>query len=170
MTNVYLGLDPGRNGGLAALSAGGVVLSLRKMPDNPEGVLDWIREQGKNGEQLHAALELVGGYMKSSGFQPGAHMFVFGMFAGWLEMALAAENVSRRVKVPAVSWQRNLRIPKRTKTESKPQYKRRLKAVVEKLFPNASRLGLTLATADALLLAEWCRRRFTGKLQKGLFS
>lgn len=166
MTNIYLGVDPGRNGGLAALSADGTVLSLLKMPDVPEGILEWLREREEGGGSLHAALEKVGGYTKTAGPQPGSHMFNFGTFYGWAEMALAARNVDRRVKVSAARWQRDLGIPARKRDESKPQYKRRLKATAEEMFPGVQ---TTLHTADALLLAEWCRRRFTGKLQKELF-
>ena len=49
-----------------------------------------------------------------------------------------------------------------TSKESPVAYKRRLKGVAQQLFPDTE--GITLKTCDALLLAEFLRRRKEGEL------
>ena len=142
------------------------------MPETPEGVLDWVLTQtAGDGSSVCSALEQVGGYNSSEGSQPGSRMFRFGESYGWLRMALVAVK-ARCVLVVPQRWQRDLGIEARSKDtrynksrESKPAFKRRLKQHAEQLFPGTK---LTLATADALLLAEWCRRQYTGQLQRQL--
>jgi hypothetical protein len=55
------------------------------------------------------------------------------------------------------TWQAGLGIPKGDKSQS--QWKTALKAEASRRFPSVD--GLTLKTADALLILEWyCREHF----------
>ena len=81
-------------------------------------------------------------------------MFSFGASYGALCMALTAADV-RFEEVPPLRWQRGLHIPPRKKSESRTAWKNRLKSKAQQLFPKEY---VTLATADALLLAEYCSR------------
>ena len=54
-------------------------------------------------------------------------------------------------------WQRALGIAPRGRTETKVQWKSRLKDFAQRRFPD---IKVTLATADALLLALYCQRVF----------
>lgn len=83
-----------------------------------------------------------------------------------LRMALTASGIRYRL-VKARVWQAGLSIPPRRKggkkklsptvqlAESRTDWKGRLKRVAEELFP---KLKITLATSDALLIAEYGRR------------
>jgi hypothetical protein len=60
-------------------------------------------------------------------------------------------------------WQQGLHISPRKKSEGRVLWKNRLKANAQRLFPEIAD-KITLATADALLLAEYCRRLRQGRL------
>lgn len=83
-------------------------------------------------------------------------MFKFGRSFGTLEMGLVAAGIRHELCTPQ-KWQKSLGIEKRRKGEDKRKWKGRLKAAAQKKFP---RLSITLETADALLMAEYCRRTF----------
>ena len=85
--------------------------------------------------------------------QGGSAMFNFGKGYGNLEMALLA------LKIPTVSvtpqvWQKALQLGTRSKTMSKTEWKNKLKAKAQQLFPY---LKITLAISDALLICEYAR-------------
>lgn len=149
----YLGVDPGKSGGLALLFHGKVMAI--KMPETPADLLSWLRD---NACDSSAIIEQVGGYTGEG--QPGSAMFNFGKGAGHLEMALLACGIPTE-SVPPRRWQKALGISPRKKAETKTQWKNRLKSVAQRLFPKEK---VTLATADALLIALYCKRKHLGIL------
>jgi hypothetical protein len=64
-------------------------------------------------------------------------------------------------EVTARSWQKALEILPRKKAEGNSQWKNRLKGKAQQLFPNIAS-QITLLTTDALLIAEFCRRKHKG--------
>jgi hypothetical protein len=85
-------------------------------------------------------------------------MFKFGMGYGALRMALTALEIKYE-EVPPQKWQKELGIVTRNKErESHTQFKNRLKAKAQQLFPT---MDVTLKTCDALLIAEFCRRTYS---------
>lgn len=142
----YLGLDPGLSGGIALINADGRVVFATATPEDDSEILRLIDPLGR---QVRAALEHV---WSSPGWgHVGA--FTFGKSFGGLQMALAANGVPF-VKVIPRTWQKALGVvyPKKaTNTEKKNITKARAQA----LFPTTR---VTHHVADALLLAEWCRR------------
>lgn len=111
-----------------------------------------------------AAVEKVTGYVgrrrpkrgeqeTDSGGDPGSAMFTFGTSYGMARMALCAAGV-RRVLVPAATWQAAIGVQKRA-GRKKQEWKNSLKDMAQSLFPE---IKVTLATADALLIAHYCRR------------
>jgi hypothetical protein len=178
---VYIGIDPGRTGGIAVLTMqpnGKSLLSVELYALENRTVHDvWelfepyrppdVRHPTDNERPIFACIEQVGGYMAGSGGNIGSAMFTFGKSAGRLEMALVAAGISYDYVTPA-KWQRPMGVtPRDTKRgEKREAYKRRLRARAQQLFPSGSYTGtITLATADALLLAEFCRRKRTGTLE-----
>ncbi len=77
---------------------------------------------------------------------------------GTILMALTAASIPFEEVRPAI-WQRALGIPPKKKTESRTVHKNRLKQKAQQLFP---KVKVTLAIADALLIAEWLRRERQG--------
>ena len=151
---LFFGIDPGANGGMAVLGAGGGIISSIKMPQTERDVWDWINESWTSTpvamiERVHS--------MPAQGI---ASAFTFGKGYGGLRMALIAASIPFE-EVNPEKWVKGLGIPKRGKTESKTTWKNRLKARAQQLFPEAE---VTLKTSDALLIAEYCRRYHLGIL------
>ncbi len=82
-------------------------------------------------------------------------MFSFAMGYGGLRMALRGNEIPFDAVVP-IKWQRAMGIAARKKGETQVSHKNRIKARAQQLFPT---IKVTLATCDALLLAEYCRRQ-----------
>lgn len=170
---VYVGVDPGASGGLVALDGDGWTLS-SPMPKTDADLLDWFRSltrpQSPALEPV-AFIEKVGGYIGGVG-HPGSAMFKFGESYGRLRMALCAAGIPHTEVQPSI-WQKALGIASRKKGkkvrgklvggESKTQFKNRLKARAQQLFPHVK---VTLDVADALLIAHYCMLRDQGKLNE----
>jgi hypothetical protein len=160
MSKCYIGIDPGASGGLACIAGGVTAVA---MPATDQDLFNWLAVGNGNG--CFAVLEKVGGYVGGVG-QPGSAMFNFGRNYGACRMALTAARIPFEEVGPHV-WQKALGIAPRRKNksggggESKSAWKNRLKAAAQRLFPHEA---VTLKTCDAMLIAEYCRRKREGKL------
>jgi len=150
----YVGIDPGQSGGLALLGNGYGVVSLVPIPSSYKDLLDWFLGAE---QEAFAVIERVHSMPK----QGVASSFTFGKGVGALLMALTAAKIPHE-EIDPRKWQKGLGITPRKKGEAKPQFKKRLQAFAEKLFPRTE--GITMATCDALLISEFCRRYREGKL------
>ena len=142
-----IGVDPGASGGIACLSRGGAV-EAHKMPTTDDDLWALV-------ESL-CLFDGVTAYIENVHSMPGqgvASSFKFGANFGLCRMALTAAG-ARRIYVSPVKWQRDLGVLKK-KGMTKVQHKNQLKARAQELFPGIDRI--TLATADALLIAEYGR-------------
>jgi membrane-associated phospholipid phosphatase len=145
----YIGVDPGVSGGLAAINENGKLFGALRMPEDDDGFLEAIEILSDGGKPAVAALELVsaGLYRGKVGRMGVTSAFTFGGAWRGIRVALRAWKVEV-IDVRPVQWQTALNC--RTGGDKKVS-----KAFAEALFPD---MHVTLATADALLLAEWCRR------------
>lgn len=148
-----IGIDPGSSGGLARMDPFGRVEAVG-MPETEREMWDWIRLS--QTADVFVVIEQVGGFVpKEDGKgQPGSSMFKFGYGAGMLKGFVIACGCRIEMATPQ-RWQKSLGIPSKKKTESKTQWKNRLKQRAEEIFPQ---LKVTLKTADALLIMEYARR------------
>lgn len=150
---IYLGIDPGASGGIAALirhEQKAIHLSITER-QIWEAVNLW---QGTNAV---ACIEWIHPAIKGIGKSPMSKLY--GSYMA-LRMALTAANISHEI-VRAQDWQKGLGIPKRKINENRTQWKNRLKQRAEQFFPN---MKVTNATADALLIALYCKRKHEGTL------
>ena len=149
---IYIGIDPGKGGGVAVIDEQGVAGALvvtTKMPDTPADLLAWLMLRG-GPRNVRAVLERVhaGVFGKGKRGRMGvSSAFTFGRGVGHIEMALLAAGIPYDEVAPA-TWQGALGC---RSGGDKNVTKRRAQA----LFPH---LKVTHATADCLLLAEYCRR------------
>ena len=88
-----------------------------------------------------------------------ASTFKFGRSYGNLEAFLIAAEIPFERVVPSV-WQREFGLISK-KGETKTAKKNRHKAKAQELFPSVK---VTHAVADALLIAEWHRRRLAAEV------
>lgn len=158
---VYFGIDPGQSGGLAALWLNST--QLEAMPATETDVWSWLSHKWGQ-EQFGSARVSRFAVIEKVHAMPGngvSSMFKFGMGYGGLRMALIAAQIPFEEVTPQ-RWQKCLGIPVRKRDESKTDFKNRLRAKAQQLFPGVS--GVSLKTADALLIAEYCRRKNEGRL------
>jgi len=180
---LYLGIDPGQSGGLALIDYVGnhSAVLLQPMPETERDVWDWIT--ANVGDETAVAM------IEQVHTMPGQGIASSGKFMqgyGFLRGCLTAAGIPFEAVRPQ-QWIKGLDIPQRarhTKTkrvqvsrgknkgewrnqkyggETDREWKTRLKAHAQQLFPKAQ---VTLATADALLIAEYCRRKNEGLLQE----
>lgn len=156
----YLGIDPGKSGGLA-LIAGSTVIEWLEMPPTDLDLFLYLQEI--SSMVSYAVLERVSS-MPGEGH---AGAFTFGEGYGKLQMALTAAKISYDKITPRV-WQKGVGVTARAKQESKPQFKERLRSHAQQLFPSLElwsqpkSLGKQRAVCDALLIAEYCKRMKEG--------
>lgn len=153
--NLYLGADPGKNGGLALLDRAGLVVDVSPMPETEHELTEYIKEFAPRIRMAH--IEKV----HSAPGQGVASTFTFGGWFGTLKTALAAHYVPFELISPN-HWQKAMycQMPGRKNLEDKKTEKKNFtKARALALFPGQVK-AITHRTADALLLAEHCRRAF----------
>ncbi len=158
----FLGVDPGANGGLALLTQDGIAQAFRIPPT--EGDLAQLFESRIVPARVaYCLIERVHSFPDAG----VASMFTFGRGVGVLIGLLLAHKIPFEEIEPRI-WQKALGIPPRVKKPKKPkpfmqyqpeetptQWKNRLRAKAQALFPN---IEVTPATADALLIAEVAKR------------
>lgn len=152
---LFIGIDPGKNGGIAVLDENIRIVALSKMPDTPQDLLCFLSEI--KFDKCMCMLERVGG-MPGNG---GNAMFNFGKGYGHLEMALLAHNITTETVTPN-KWEKFFQLGSSGKY-SKTEWKNKLKAKAQQLFPSLGK-KITLATCDALLIAYYAANRQTHEL------
>jgi crossover junction endodeoxyribonuclease RuvC len=144
--SVHIGIDPGMSGGIAALWDNGSP-DAYKMPETERDVWELVIELSVPG--CFAFIERVSAMPK----QGVSSTFKFGRNYGMLRGMLVAASIPFAEVTPGV-WQRALGcLSKGDKNVTK--------ARAQQLFPNVK---CTHAISDALLLAEYGRRKRTGTL------
>ena len=154
----FLGIDPGLSGALACIDEQGRVVTVAKMPTQPHGkskrvsgagLRTWLAEQQEGAPVALALLEQVA----SRPGQGVASVFSFGRSYGAVEGVLSALAVPLDYVTP---------------TKWKPAYglsgadKAASIAKAIDLFPELAAQKLTHGQAEAVLLAEYGRRRWMG--------
>ena len=168
---VIIGIDPGKNGGLAALD--GEQATAVSMPDTCSGIRDAILSLKGDGPAM--------AFMEKVNSQPGegvSSAATFGENRGRLEMALCCLNIRTEMVSPQ-RWQRPLSVPTldpvgkrpekqadetpeafkdrkkawaRQRGQNRTAKKNALKVIASQRFPT---LTVTLKTCDALLIADY---------------
>lgn len=148
----FIGIDPGANGGLAVINEGSGLfpIAVHPMPETERDI--WFLLEVINPKETVAVIEKVHSFPK----QGVASTFKFGRNYGFLRGCLIASGIPFTEVTPQ-AWMRGLSITLRKKGEgSRSEWKNYLKGHAQQRFPNVK--GITLKTADALLIAEFCRR------------
>jgi hypothetical protein len=160
---VYIGIDPGVSGGIASIfppENDGVASAVycTSMPKTEGDVWEWISRYHGYDYTTYAFIEAI-----APGFPGTSKSSMAKLYGSYraLRMALIAAAIPFE-EVRAAEWQSMMKIPPRKrKVETDTQWKNRLKARAQQLFP---KVNVTLATADALLIALYCQRKHEGTL------
>lgn len=157
----WIGADPGVSGGIAILSDS--TTDVFKMPETERDLWDSL-----NGlrAQCIGLLEQLGATPRDKetgqARQSPSSMLKMGRNYGSLRMAFVAAGIPFEEVLPR-KWQAEyglLSKPNESKTDKKNRHKQK----AQNLFPSVK---VTHATADALLIAEYCRRKYSQQLQAG---
>ncbi|HEV7926093.1 MAG TPA: hypothetical protein VGR14_12095, partial [Verrucomicrobiae bacterium] len=106
----------------------------------------------READEVIAIVEEVGGYIGKA--QPGSTAFKFGRNFGFILGVLQTLGIRVELVRPQ-KWQKALSLGSATGCASKTEWKNKLKASAQRLYPH---LKPTLATADALLILDYARR------------
>lgn len=155
---IYIGVDPGVSGGLAALDADGVIVATSKMPETPHAMLRWLCDMDAKDTRCRPARAVLE-HVWASPQMGRSSAFTFGRSFGRLETLLASLDMPYDLVTPH-KWQAAMGVPKAAaKTKHGAKDKNLSKNRALQLFPS---YPVTHAIADALLLAEYCRRIHVG--------
>lgn len=144
-----IAIDPGQSGGIAFEIDG--KLAADSMPSTTADLIDHLRSLSQFTPGVVVVIEEL---VKFAGKdQSGSSSIVYGKNYGIIEGVCMALGL-RLEKVRAQQWQGNMGL-KRAKKLKQSEWKNKLKARAQELFPG---MTVTLKTADALLILEWARR------------
>lgn len=145
MKKTYLSCDPGLNGGFAIITTDGKMHTY-KMPKTEEAINTLITSFATH-KPLECCLEAVHSF-------PGQGVvssFTFGRGYGFLRACFISNGIEIQDVQPR-TWQKAMRVVTRGRTESKTNFKNRMKSMAQELHPE---LKVTLATADAILICHY---------------
>lgn len=167
-SNLYLGVDPGKKGGVALINDDLQIVDLAVMPSSGGKLYQWLCYHLLRDGNVTVTLERV----HSMAGQGAQSTFTFGMELGKCESVLDIlrykredmELGSTNILVPKPQeWMKALPIKSKVNDfETKTLWKRYLRSVARGLFPKAElwtnpwwNEGRTDAVSDALLIAYY---------------
>lgn len=145
--NIQIGIDPGKNGGIAIQGEEGV--SVSKMPETEGDILDLLRSSRYliPGKPAVAHIEDIPKFVGKN--VPSSSAIVLGRNYGFLLGVL--QTLDYRINlIRPQAWQKTLGLGN-SRGMTNTAWKNKLKAKAQQLYPG---LHITLATADALLILE----------------
>jgi crossover junction endodeoxyribonuclease RuvC len=164
ISKVFIGIDPGKAGGLVAIHSGDIWTRVDAvpMPETERDIWEWIDKAVVVHPLIakFAVIERVHSMPK----QGVASTFTFGMWYGFLRGCLTAVGVPFEEVTPQ-TWMKELGVPGRKGCGNVRQGKNRLRGMAQQLFPDLKiwsepkSIGRQLAISDALLISEYCRRK-----------
>ncbi len=177
LNKIYIGIDPGQNGGLCFINVfnnGVVDVEATPMPSSERDVWQWF-EDLHPGPQKIACIEQqiprptffidkrtgqkTNSILKSTCLLYGQYTFLRGCLHG--------AGIAFTEEIPK-TWQKEIGISPRKKGETDPSWKNRLRQQAQQLYPQLEiwseprSKGRQLAIADSLLIAHFCKLKNQG--------
>lgn len=162
MTTVFIGIDAGAKGGIAAITKDVhdyQDVFFKTLPESDTEKWEIIKRFSPSPiyNRVVCVIERIlpgsfeGSAKDSVAKLYGSYRFLCGLLVA---SGIKQQNTHH---VLATQWHRTLGISPRKKTETDSKWKSRLVRIAEKTFP---RLAITQRTADALLISEFCRLKY----------
>ncbi len=149
---ICFGCDPGKTGAIVGLGLDATVVLGVDMPTDDAELADLWHTLAVD----HSSVQIVVEKVWSNPKWGKRHCFEFGRQKGRLEMAITAAGFEFR-RIPPTVWQRYFGMQKtpfeRSGYKGQKEWKNRLKALAVEKFNGR----VSLAQADAWLMAEYCR-------------
>jgi len=147
---ISIGIDPGKSGAIALIRDGGRVF-MQRLSDTEQDVAGFLRLYEGSDERMFCLLERMQPMPSAERGVVGG--FKIGQSYGFLRGVLVSLGIAFE-EIVAAKWQRAMGIQV-IKDETGTVKKNRHKQRAGQLFPGER---IVHATADALLIAEYCRR------------
>jgi hypothetical protein len=149
-----IAIDPGASGGIATLMDYSEKAWAVPMPDTEGDILHTIRAAFEGSiVQPVAFIEENTGY---AGVKIPSHtMHKLGRNTGFILGVLAGLGIRTEMVGPK-KWQATFGIGSKSGCASKTEWKNKLKAKAQQLYPH---IKVTLSTADALLILDYARKQ-----------
>lgn len=151
---IYIGIDPGKNGGIACIQKVDGEQIIEIAPYSDENIIGLLNKcdlvADISGEEIRCVLEKVNA-MPGQGV---VSMFNFGQNYGFIQGVLKAYNIPFEL-VPPAKWKKEFSVTSDKNTSIE---------VAKRLFPNVNLKATERCKkdhdgmAEALLIAEYCRR------------
>lgn len=147
---IYLGVDPGKSGAITVIISDGSIETFNLNNTEADiatflyGVIGKVEDSN-----IFCIIEKVWAF-------PGqgiSSSFKFGMSYGFIRGLLIALSIPFDEVIPQ-KWQKEFVVKRDKDKESKTQFKNRLKSKAQQFYPN---VNVTLANADSLLIARYCK-------------
>lgn len=156
----FLGIDPGAQGALALLDVEGNVLDLRDLPYNKKAKFVDLFELKSYLNSLLQNYETIHCFHEDCQYTPaikGSGAFTFGKNVGASETLLVALGIPYQLVKPQ-KWKKHFSLIGKEKSDSI--------ILAKQMFPDFENFLLKSkdGRAEALLIAEYCRRTFLGKV------
>lgn len=150
---IYLGIDPGASGHIVAIDASGAYIDVIQLSDTERTIWEGLQEW-TSANDARATVEQV----HSMPGQGVASTFKFGQGYGFIRGLLVASCVPHEYVTPR-KWQAAFGIAPKSGKEGNL-------SAAQQLYPDVrmSKTGKANAFYDALLLAEYGRRKHKGLL------
>jgi len=159
----FIGIDPGRNGGIAVIDHKRYIHKLIAMPEKETDLVQEFKQLAQYQNAI-AVVERVNGFIGKS--HPGSRMFNFGMNYGAIRILLVAYNI-KFYAVSPVTWMNELELTRCGVCSRDKGWKKHLKETAVSLFRDRLRSRVvTYSNSDALLIAEYARRKYSENFQK----
>lgn len=164
----FIGIDPGIDGGIARIYPGGIHLT--RTPSTEEDLWRCFAFLQKSPSNVVAMLEEISPRPtfwynpKTKQRQSSILKSTCLIYASYIQIRamLTAAGIRFETATPQ-KWQKAMGIKQKEKNESPSQWKNRLRSHAQRLYPGEK---ITLYTADALLMADYLKRIYTGMLSK----
>lgn len=143
---IILGIDPGKSGGLCWGVAGCLSPATAHMPESETDLRDLIRDIDNGERPVVAWLEDLPKFVGKA--IPSSTTAVLFRNDGILRGLLLERGIQLREVGPR-KWQSAVGMSGGGASESKTQWKNRLKALAQRLYPKTK---ITLSTSDAVLI------------------
>lgn len=159
---IFIGIDPGKTGGAAALFSNRALKPLllpfaNKTPWDIYEFFGIVERSVTHTAPIFYIIEKVAGStggIQGQGRTSGRSMFTFGFNAGYLYGLLVEEQLAE--VTPSV-WQKDFGLTRKNKQEKDGDKKRRHAAKAQKLFGS---IKVSQQISDALLIATYGRRHY----------
>lgn len=155
LTDYYIGIDPGKTGGLVCLGGDGELKWAHVMPEDPRGVSSLILHTGSSMRLIHVILEKAQAMPKNG----AVSMFNYGLGFGIIQGIILAHGVRHTLVRPG-AWAKVMHqgtTGDDAKKRSLEAARRLCPSVTTPPTPRSKKAHEGLV--DAYLIAEWGRRQ-----------